>query len=410
MNLFLTLAQSARRYPDRGAVFVGEKPFVSFAMLHERALRLAGALANYGGPGDRVVIASRNCREYIEIMFAVWAAGMVVVPINAKLHALEMAGIVEDSEPVLILSSAQIAAALTQELDSKAPVMVIGEAAYHELLEHPAALPHEASPEDLAWLFFTSGTTGRPKGAMLSHRNLMATAVAHLADLDCAQAAGTLLHAAPLSHGSGLYVIPYMMRGVRQVIPPSGVFDPAEFLSLCNVHPGVRAFLAPTMVRRVREEAERNRIRPANLQLILYGGGPMYLDELKRARQVFGPVLAQLYGQGESPMTITALRRTEHETHDDTILGSVGWPRSGVEVAVVGPDGRTLPAGQIGEITCRGDVVMKGYWRSPAATAEALKAGWLYTGDLGTLATDGKLTLQGRSKDLIISGGTNMWP
>jgi acyl-CoA synthetase (AMP-forming)/AMP-acid ligase II len=155
---------------------------------------------------------------------------------------------------------------------------------------------------------------------------------------------------------------------------------------------------------------DTGRGRPRNLRALIYGGGPMYLDGLKKAMAAFGPVFAQLYGQGEAPMTITGLRRTDHASGDDAILGSVGYARSGVEVAVLRPDGSRAGTGEIGEIVCRGDVVMAGYWGNAGATADTLRGGWLYTGDMGSFDDRGYLTLRDRSKDVVISGGSNIYP
>jgi acyl-CoA synthetase (AMP-forming)/AMP-acid ligase II len=242
---------------------------------------------------------------------------------------------------------------------------------------------------------------------MLSHRNLTAMTVAHLADIDASDEDCSLVHAAPMSHGSGLYIAPYVLRGARQVVPESEGFDPDEFLDLCEHHPGSSAFLAPTMVHRL---VKTGRARPANLKTIVYGGGPMHVESLKTAMAAFGPIFAQIYGQGESPMTITGLRRSDHETGDDAVLGSVGYARAGMEVAVLRADGRQAPPGEIGEIVCRGDVVMSGYWNNPEATRATLKNGWLYTGDMGTFDARGYLTLRDRSKDVVISGGSNIYP
>jgi len=196
---------------------------------------------------------------------------------------------------------------------------------------------------------------------MLSHRNLMAMVVAYLADFDCVESDHSMIHAAPMSHGSGLYILPYVARGAHHVVPASGGYEASEFVALCNAHPNCATFLAPTMVQRLRVEVEAGNGRPANLRTVVYGGGPMYVDELVRSLDLFGPVFIQLYGQGESPMTITGLRRADHEARDPAILGSVGWPRTGVEVRVADGNGDPLPAGEIGEILCRGDVVMRGY-------------------------------------------------
>jgi acyl-CoA synthetase (AMP-forming)/AMP-acid ligase II len=210
-----------------------------------------------------------------------------------------------------------------------------------------------------------------------------------------------------MSHGSGLYVPPYVLRGARQVVPASGAFDPDEFLDLCEHHPGCSAFLAPTMVQRL---VQTGRSCPRNLKTVVYGGGPMYVDSLKKAMATFGQIFVQLYGQGEAPMTITGLRRADHLDADDTILGSVGYARSGVDVAVLAADGSPAAIDEIGEIVCRGDVVMSGYWKNPDATAATLRDGWLHTGDMGSFDARGFLTLRDRSKDVVISGGSNIYP
>jgi fatty-acyl-CoA synthase len=398
LNLFALLDQAASRFGDRGAVYCGERQLHTWSELRERSLHLAATL---GPPGTRIAIASENRPEIVELMFATWAAECVVVPINYKLHPREMQQILDDAGVSRVFASPQIAIALTT-------TEIIGSSAYSErLTAAPADPPRVTEPSTLAWLFYTSGTTGRSKGAMLSHRNLMAMTVAHLADFDAPDENCSLVHGAPMSHGSGLYIPPYVLRGARQVIPESSAFEPDEFLDLCEHHPGCSAFLAPTMVARL---VQTGRTCPRNLRTMVYGGGPMYVDSLKKAMAAFGPIFVQLYGQGEAPMTITGLRRADHVDADDAILGSVGYARSGVDVAVLRDDGTAAVAGEIGEIVCRGDVVMSGYWNNPEATAATLQDGWLRTGDMGSFDHRGYLTLRDRSKDVVISGGSNIYP
>lgn len=411
MNVFSLLDSAARRFAEHGAVYRGEVLVQTYRALHRRSLQLASSLAHFG-PGARIVVATENCPEYLEILFGVWAAGCVAVPINYKLHPREMLQVVEDAETPLLLASEALTgdiAALLTESNCQTQLTSIGSVAYDKMFGNPIPAAVQTLPDALAWLFYTSGTTGRAKGAMLTHRNLMAMTLAHLADVERIDEHTSQIHAAPMSHGSGLYIPAYIARGARQVIAQSGGFDPAEFLQLCDVHPGCGAFLAPTMVQRLRLQAERSGVRPRNLRSIVYGGGPMYVEEMRKSLEVFGQVFAQIYGQGETPMTITGLRREDHAL-DDSILGSVGQARTGVELAVVGADGNALPPGEMGEIVCRSDVVMAGYWRNPSATKEALRDGWLYTGDVGSLDTSGYLTLRDRSKDVIISGGSNIYP
>ncbi|OBF28539.1 AMP-binding protein [Mycobacterium sp. ACS4331] len=405
MNIFSVLETAATRFPDHGAVYLGTQQQCTWAELRDRALRLASSLRRSVSPGSRIAVASENRPELVELLFGVWAADCVVVPINFKLHAREMVDIMADSGAAAVFASPKIAETLTPLADT--PVEILGTSSYHARFgAEPSAAP-SADPTALAWLFYTSGTTGRSKGAMLSHRSLLAMTLAHLADIDSPDHTTSLVHAAPMSHGSGLYIPAYVSRGARQVIPASGAFDADEFLDLCGAHPGCAAFLAPTMVQRL---VDTGRSAPEHLRTVVYGGGPMYVDSLKKAMAAFGPIFAQIYGQGESPMTITGLPRADHVAADDAVLGSVGYARSGVEVMVVGPDGATLGPGEIGEIVCRGDVVMSGYWNNAAATAEALAGGWLHTGDLGSFDDRGHLTLRDRSKDVVISGGSNIYP
>jgi long-chain acyl-CoA synthetase len=342
-------------------------------------------------PGDRVAIVMKNAPEYLEAMYAAWWAGLVAVPVNAKLHEKEVAYIVEQSGARATLVSPSD----VTRLEGADPVGLA-----------------ERADAELAWLFYTSGTTGRPKGAMLSHGNLAQMTHGYFSDVDSVHREGRLLHAAPLSHGSGLYNFTHLAMGAAQVVPESGAFDAAETLQLLRSHDRVSFFAAPTIVRRLVDEARGT--FECNLQTIVYGGGPMYLADLRDATGTFGNRLAQIYGQGESPMTITALSKARHGDRDhpryEERLVSVGTPHSVVEVTVRHGDGREVPAGDVGEICVRGGTVMSGYWMNPDATAAALRGGWLWTGDLGSFDEDGFLTLKDRSKDLIVSGGSNIYP
>jgi acyl-CoA synthetase (AMP-forming)/AMP-acid ligase II len=410
MSLFSLLDYGAKRYPGDPAVFEGARVVYDWRSLRERAQRLAAGIRSHLAAGERVAIASANCREYVEIMFGAWGAGLVVVPVNAKLHALEMGEILDDAGAAMVFASPELSSSLEELRRGQRRIITIGGEEYERLMRASPAPPQDVPQEALAWLFYTSGTTGRSKGAMLSHRNLRAMTIAHLADFEHLEHGDAILHAAPMSHGSGLYILPYVARAAPQIIPRSGSFNPGDFLDLCAAHGRVGAFFAPTMLRRLRLELERTGRRAEGLRSVIYGGGPMYVEELKKCLATFGPILTQLYGQGEAPMTITGLRRREHEIGDETVLRSVGWPRSGVEVAILDEAGQASSAGEIGEVACRGDVVMSGYWNNPAATAAALRRGWLLTGDRGYLDAEGKLTLEGRSKELIISGGANIYP
>lgn len=407
MNIFCLLEQASQCFGDRGAVYFGQDQVQSFAALRARSLRLAASLRERFPAGSRIAIVSENCVEYVELMFGIWAAQCVAVPINYKLHAKEIFQILSDAGAALVFASPKLIEGLVAD-----SVVTIGSTDYEACFsaaEEVGGL-FATDPDTLAWLFYTSGTTGRSKGAMLTHRNLMAMTTAHLADVESIDEYASQIQAAPMSHGSGFYILAYLSRGARQVIPKSQGFVPSEFLELASFHPSCGAFLAPTMVQRLRLECEASGVSPTNLRSVVYGGGPMYVEEMKKALRVFGPVFVQIYGQGEAPMTITSLRTQDHALGDDSILGSVGWPRTGVQVAVLNSDGRIAEVGEMGEIICRGDVVMQGYWGNPTATADALQSGWLHTGDMGSFDSRGYLTLRDRSKDVVISGGSNIYP
>jgi len=264
-----------------------------------------------------------------------------------------------------------------------------------------------------AWLFYTSGTTGRPKGVVISHGNLYAMVNCFLGDVEAIAPGDAILHGAPLSHGSGLYVLPHVARGAVNVVPESGSFEVGEILALLTTWDHALMFAAPTMVKRLIVAPALGDARLERLKCIVYGGGPMYVEDCKAAFGALGPRLAQIYGQGETPMTITAMDRMTLADaiarDDDTRIGSVGIAQIGIDVRI-GEVDRALPPGEVGEVLVRGPTVMQGYWGNPDASAKALAGGWLHTGDLGTFDGDGFLTLKDRSKDLIISGGSNIYP
>jgi long-chain acyl-CoA synthetase len=386
MNVAHFLLENARRLPDRPALALGGRVTHSYAQLARRATRLAAGLTAKHAlqPGDRVALALRNCPEYWELLFACWHAGLAAVPMNAKLHAREFEYIVANS-------------------GAKAAFYDVREFAQLDGEPRP---PAETAPDALAWLFYTSGTTGVPKGAMLTHRNLVFASQAYFCDIDKLGPQDAILHPAPLSHGSGLYGLPHFAAGAVNVIPESGGFEAEEIFGLLEAWPNASFFAAPTMI--VRLLASPAARRPAGLKTITYGGAPMYVADAMRAIDLFGPRLYQLFGQGESPMTITGLPQEFHARGAD--LETCGYARTGVEVKVFGPDDRELPAGETGEVVTRSDCVMAGYWRNPEATGSALRGGWLHTGDVGSLDERGFLTLRDRSKDLIISGGSNIYP
>ncbi len=415
MNIGIWLQQQALHAPDRPALFRGTEMVADYGTFHSQALTLAGALREIGiKPGDRVALFVENCPDYLIILYGIWYAGAVAVPINAKLHGREAAFIIEQSGSALVFASEPLATAL-EDAGVTPPVCRPGGDGYLGMMAQPPLpepLPRRA--EDLAWLFYTSGTTGKPKGVMITHGMLLAVSLCYNTDVDPVRAEDATLYAAPMSHGAGLYNMVHVRAGARHVCPESGGFDPGEILALAREHQSLHMFAAPTMVRRLTDHAKAAGETGAGLRTIVYGGGPMYAADIIEAIDHFGPVFVQIYGQGECPMGITALSRHDvaDRTHPDwqARLGSVGRAQSAVEVAIGTPDARRLPPGSQGEIMVRGPSVMPGYWQAPKATKRTLVAGWLMTGDVGVMDAAGYVTLQDRSKDMIISGGSNIYP
>ena len=362
--------------------------------------------------GDRVGLALKNCVEYPELLYACWHAGLVAVPINAKLHPREFAFIIENSGAQVCFVTTETSQDVAAVIDERTRLIEVGSSEYCALAKTNCAPLQLRDPNDPAWLFYTSGTTGKPKGATLTHRNLLTMIFCYCAEVDPGAPWGAMLHAAPMSHGSGLYGLAHTMQASCHVIPESGGFEPAEIYACIQLWPHVSFFAAPTMIKRLLDHAIET--DTSNLKTILYGGGPMYVEDLLVAIERYGPKLAQIYGQGETPMTITCLHTSVHaDNHHPRWrerLGSVGVAQSAVDVRVADPEDKPLPAGDIGEILVRGDTVMGGYWEDPEATAKTLKNGWLHTGDMGVFDQDGFLTLKDRSKDVIISGGANIYP
>jgi long-chain acyl-CoA synthetase len=411
MNLATSLRRIALADAGRPALFEGERLLHSYGELAARAGQLAHALLARGlQPGDRVVIFMRNHPAYLELIYGCWWAGLAVVPVNAKLHLREAQWIVGHAHASCAFVTPEIGDGLVAPLGC----IDVTSAGYETLFSGAEASLASREPDDLAWLFYTSGTTGKPKGVMLTHRNLMTMGLAYFADVDAIEPEDAIVYGAPMSHGGGLYAIPHVMAGARHVVPASGGFDAAEIFGLARSVGRLTMFAAPTIVKRLVDHAEASGLDGEGFKTIVYGGAPMYAADIQRALRVMGPRFVQIYGQGESPMVITALARRHlgdsgHPRHEHR-LASVGVAQTPVEVRVGDSEGGPLPLGEVGEVLVRGDTVMRGYWRDAAATAAALRDGWLFTGDMGSLDADGFLTLKDRSKDMIISGGSNIYP
>jgi len=414
MTLAAGFDTAARAFPNATAL-VDDGQTLSYAAMSERVGGLAGALRETYKlkRGDRVAIFLENHIAFYVVLFACWRAGLSVVPVNAKLHPKELHWIVDNSEASLLVVSDRTRTVFNDASDLTWPaVLNVDSAAFAADFAHEPAPLVDIETHDQAWLFYTSGTTGRPKGAQLSHRALLFMCHAYYADIDQLSTRDTCLHAAPLTHGSGLYGLANFLRGGCNVIIDG--FDPPKMFDAIATYPSCSFFAAPTMLTRMINAPEAATADVSNLRTITYGGAPMYAADLSKALALFGRRMFHLYGQGESPMTITGLAQQLHAATADpdhaALLGSTGIARTGVRVRVVRDDGHDADVGEVGEVITKSDALMSGYWRNDAANATALRDGWLWTGDLGSLDARGFLTLTDRAKDLIVSGGTNIYP
>ena len=355
MNLATLLVRSASAFPDLTAIAVGGRTVWTYGEFAGRVARLARSLREAHGlrDGDRVGLALSNCPEFFLVLFAAWHAGLAAVPMNFRLHRREFRYILEQSGARLCFVSADLAPALAgleREVEGLRRVVCVHDEDFARLAapDRPAMACASVPPDDPAWIFYTSGTTGRPKGATLSHRNLGFMIHAYYADIDTIAPGDANVHAAALSHGAGLYALPSIAQAGMQVICDSPSFDPHEVLARVARHRNVTVWAAPTMLTRLTRAAEAGAADTRPLRTVVYGGGPMYVADLRRSLAVLGPKLVQIFGQGESPMTITSLARDDHlEAH----LPTCGRARTLVEVRVVDGDGRGLPAGETGAVT-----------------------------------------------------------
>ncbi len=424
MHVGHLLTRAALRWPHRPAWLEGDV-IVTFREAEARVNRLAHALAALGAQrGDRIGLLTPNCRQGLETILAPMKAGMTVVPMNVRLHPREHAYMLNDSGARVLVYHELLrehVRGIRDELKTVERFICIGQGERGDVEFEDAQAGRPVTPpavtiepDDLAWLFYTSGTTGHPKGAMLTHKNLLTMVQQFLLDVNPAAPTDVLLHAAAITHGSGLSMFHHIARGAANAFPATRSFDAPRIFEAIQRYRVTTMFLVPTMINVLTVSPDRLHYDLSSLHTIFYGGAPMYVEQLQEALRAFGPIFAQLFGQGEAPMTCTMLPKDEHLAGDDPVrlrrLGSAGREVTGVRVRVVDDEDRPVPAGRVGEMVIRGDLVMKGYWNRPEATAEALRDGWLHTGDLGSMDEDGYVYITDRKKDMIISGGSNIYP
>ena len=411
------MAQAARAYAGRVALRHGEQSW-NFAEFDAAADRLASGLARRVTPGERVIMLMANRPEYLILQCAIERAGLVRVPVNARSTAHELGVILADCEPAVLFydqtTADRVTAAKGVEGLWRAQVdgdVANGGPSYGELGTEAVdrSCLDRATLDDLNSINYTSGTSGRPKGAMLTHRNWAAVYRNMLIDRNI-RGDDVLAHIGPLTHASGTYFVPWFLRGATSVIVEGGAID--GLLAAIPKHKVTVVTCVPTALTRIVNHPGLDRFDLSSLRMIGYGAEPIPRNTLEKALRKFGPILVNNYGQTEAMMTVCNLPAANLFVPgtNEPRVACIGRPYTFVEVILRGPDRQPVAAGEIGEITIRSDHVMRGYWRMPEETAKALRDGWLWTGDLARMDESGFITLTGRSKEMLISGGHNIYP
>ncbi len=415
MNLAHMLTESARRLGEAPGLIWGDAQW-SWAELEVRACALARALLqDYGvQKGDRVLVQSSNCNQMFEAMFACWRAGAVWVPANFRLSPADLAYLAESSGARFLLCGERFtehASACAPHVDA---TILIGPEYETLVAQHRGAVPEpvEVQRDDPAWFFFTSGTTGKPKAAVLTHGQLAFVITNHLCDLMPGTGPGDAsLVVAPLSHGAGIHQLAQAAHGVTTILPAGEKFDPAEVWELVARHRVTNMFTVPTIVKLLVEHPSVDAHDHSSLRYVIYAGAPMYRADQIRALEKLGPVLVQYFGLGEVTGNITVLPPAHHHIADDKMrIGSCGFARTGMQAQIQNDKGEEVSLGETGEIAVIGPAVFAGYFNNPEANAKSFRNGWFLTGDLGHMDAQGFVYLTGRASDMYISGGSNIYP
>jgi fatty-acyl-CoA synthase len=368
------------------------------------------------GRGDGVACLTANSMESFLVMAASYVAGVRVTNLHPLASADDQAFILGDSTASCLFfdpaTHGDRAAALGKsvpslQLLSLGPCGFAVDALAEAESFAPSPLVSRAETTDLCWLLYTGGTTGRPKGVMHSHRTHVAMVMAQLAEWELPEPL-TFLAITPISHGAGACLMPILLRS-GTIVMENG-FSPQHFFEVTQLYAVTATFLVPTMIYRLIDYAATHDVSAPSLALIIYGAAPMAPSRLREGLLRFGSIFMQLYAQSEAPLCVSVLRKQDHVTDDERRLGSCGRPIFTSQVVLLDQSGKVVEPGDVGEVCVRGPLVMEGYWNRPEETAHAFRHGWLHTGDLARQDPDGLLYIVGRSKDMIISGGFNVYP
>ncbi|MAP18675.1 MAG: acyl-CoA synthetase [Aurantimonas sp.] len=422
-NLAHFLTRAARRLGGEVGLVWGEAEW-SWAEIDARASAMAAALRDRYGveKGDRILVQSQNCNQMFESMFACFRLGAVWVPTNFRQTPDEVAYLARASGATGMICNAAFpdhAEACRAACPDLGFVVAIGAAAFGEdydtlVAAYRGVVVANASVDrdDPCWFFFTSGTTGRPKAAVLTHGQMSFVATNHLCDL----MPGTgprdaSLVVAPLSHGAGVHQLTQVAAGAKTILMPTERFDIAAAWRLVQEWRVTNMFTVPTILKMLVEHPAAAEYDHSSLRHVIYAGAPMYRADQKRALETLGPVIVQYFGLGEVTGNITVLPAHEHSADDAAArIGSCGYERTGMAISIQDEAGTELGPNETGEICVTGPAVFAGYYDNPDANAKAFRNGWFRTGDLGHLDAEGYLSITGRASDMYISGGSNVYP
>jgi acyl-CoA synthetase (AMP-forming)/AMP-acid ligase II len=415
------LWDSAERYAERPCVADLDGPAgtaLSYCEVARRAAAVAGALLEHGlSPGDRVALLLPNSLAYVDAYLGASAAGLVVVPLNVRLAREDYLHMLADSQSRILITTGEFLAQVP-ELAGIPGVAVVradstdgAQSELDRMAEHaiPVVTPSPRAESDVASLMYTSGTTGTPKAVMLSNRSWASVAATAIDVLDMGPDEVTL-HVAPLTHGAGFLLLPTLMLGGLNLLCPS--FNAGRSLEILRERQVTGLFVVPSMIRMMLDAGGDGWSAPETLRRLYYAGSPIDPETMREATRAFGGRLIQSFAQMESPMFFTSLRQDDHlRTLRDGahLVRSAGRVLDGVELRIVAEDGTRLAAGLPGEIVARAPQTMLGYWGRPEDSAATVVDGWLHTGDIGYLDEEGYLFIVDRKKDMIVTGGSNVY-
>jgi len=410
-------SRCASRFADRVALIAGDQR-ISYREMHQKTLKMVQLFRSKGlKRGDAIAILAGNMPEVVLVISAAQILGVRFTALNALGSEEDQAFILEDAEVSTLVVDSRVfgerGMALQKRVSGLKSLLGIGPHAsllnVAEALEHcePHPMPTDVQPDDIALVAYTGGTTGRPKGVVHTHRSIINMIAIELSEWEWPETP-CFLAVAPVSHAVGGMLLPTFYRGGSFVLEQG--FDPGKFFCIVEREKISATFLVPTMLYVLLDHPDLDSHDLSSLEMVIYGAAPIQPARLAQAIETLGPIFCQIYGQVEAPNALTYLRKTDHDVLNPELLGSCGMPVMGIDLKLFDDHMQEVPRGEIGEICARGPHLMSGYWHRAQETEAAIRDDWLHTGDLARMDSNGYIYIVDRSKDMIISGGFNVYP